>query len=167
SGGFIADEPATSSGPSIRVEGEPPAIAEDSGSVSSAPSSESALAIAWAYRSRGELTAAREWLARSAAGDATVKSMPLYAYLDNGITLEREYLSKAQKWLRQAYENGELRDSQRGAAAFNLGEIARRLGDSAGALQWYEEAAGKNLGSVSPRLLQRQKKLVTDKSPYA
>ncbi len=93
--------------------------------------------------------------------------MPLYAYLDNGITLEREYLSKAQKWLRQAYENGELRDSQRGAAAFNLGEIARRLGDSAGALQWYEEAAGKNLGSVSPRLLQRQKKLVTDKSPYA
>jgi tetratricopeptide (TPR) repeat protein len=167
----VAAATAPEESPSIRVEGEPPPMVEDGfiadGTGGATVTAAQALVIAWAYRSRGELVAAREWLARAAQLDATVRSGTLFSYLDNGITLEREYLSKAQRWLRQAYDNGEIRENQRGAAAFNLGEIARRLGDREAALQWYGEAAGKSLGTVSPKLVQRQRALVESKSPYA
>jgi hypothetical protein len=124
------------------------------------------LAIAWAYRSRGELELARRWLAKAKASTPGISATPLYTYLYNSIQLERDYLQKAQTWLRQAYDNGELRQSQRGAAAFNLGEIERRLGHSGSALQWYGEAEGRNLGSVSARLVERQRRLVETDSPY-
>jgi hypothetical protein len=178
--GGKTDSPAESKVNTATSHAAPPSIREDPGAALEPPPisggfiadgqsvdvQSAALAIAWAYRSRGELPAAKHWLNKAALADASLKSTPLFTYLDNSINLERDYLSKAQRWLRQAYDSGELRESQRGAAAFNLGEIARRLGDREGALHWYGEAEGKSLGSVSPKLLQRQKAVVSSNSPY-
>jgi len=143
----------------------PPSIRSDQSFIADTDTGDGAIAVAWAYRACGELVAARQWLGRAKA-DPGMASAPIYKYLDSSITLERDYLTHAQHWLRQAYEGGDIRESQRGAAAFDLGEIARRLGQDSEAAQWYAEADGKPLGSVSPRVLERQKRIVVTKSVY-
>jgi tetratricopeptide (TPR) repeat protein len=120
-----------------------------------------ALAVAWLYRSRGELQAANDWLRKAVAKDPALADSALLQYLANSIGLEHEYLGRAREALIKSYDSRELRDNQRGAAAFLLGELSRRLGDVGGAKFWYDEAQGKALGLVRPDLLKQQRDIVT------
>jgi hypothetical protein len=122
------------------------------------PDADSALALAWLYRSRGELAATTYWLDIAAAsapalGQGGSPHAGLYSSLRNSGELERGYLKQAQSWLKQGWEAGGS-SRRKGRAALALGEIARRLGDLAAARNWYREAARNQQGDLDPGRLQ-------------
>jgi tetratricopeptide (TPR) repeat protein len=120
-----------------------------------------AMALAWLYRSRGELVPASQWLSRALQADASINSEgSLYNYLLSSIDLERTYLRFALEKLKLAWEHQECPPGAEGYAAFQLGEIERRLGDFPSALYWYDQAQAKNRGSVNSDMVLRQRKLV-------
>ncbi len=123
--------------------------------------SEFNLALAWLYRSRGELVAAEQWLRRAALADASINTPgSLYNYLWSSIDLERSYLRLAGENLRRSWEKSETTPSNEGFIAFQLGEIERRLGDFSSAIYWYDQAQAKNRGSINSDMVSRQRELV-------
>jgi tetratricopeptide (TPR) repeat protein len=123
--------------------------------------SEFALALAWLYRSRGELIPAEQWLRKAALADASVNAEgSLYNYLWSSVELERTYLRLARDELKIAWEKQEVSPANEGIITFQLGEIERRLGDFPSALYWYDQAQAKNRGSVNSDMVLRQRKLV-------
>jgi hypothetical protein len=108
---------------------------------------QSALALAWVYRSRGELAAAEHWLA-TAAKDGPPDA-GLASFLRDSLQLERTYLVTAQSWLQQGWDKGGIDDRRVGRTTFALGEIARRLGDLAAARRWYGAASRQHHGELS------------------
>jgi hypothetical protein len=112
--------------------------------------SEFCLALAWLYRSRGELAAAERWLDEAAAGDPQLPAgSALYSFLRSSIELERSYLQSAQRSFTQAWGAGTIDARRVGLTAFALAEIARRLGDLPGARSWYGEAARRQHGELN------------------
>lgn len=121
---------------------------------------ELSLALAWLYRSRGELVAAENWLGRAALNDPAIGSGDLlYHYLDSSIDLEREYLRTTDRWLLKAWNGAELSTARESGTAYLLGEIRRRLGDFAGAVYWYDQALATHRGALSTELIQHQRAL--------
>jgi tetratricopeptide (TPR) repeat protein len=119
------------------------------------------LALAWLYRSRGELLAARIWLDRFALSDPqSVTESGLYAYLDSSIELERSYLDETRGRLLESLNSGLLPPSQNAGAAFLLGEVYRRLGDFEAAAHWYTAAQEGQLGVLNAELISHQLALV-------
>ena len=137
------------------------------GQLSELTDSEFDLALAWLYRSRGELVPAEQWLRRAALANADINTPgSLYNYLWSSIDLERSYLRLAGERLRQAWEQGETSPANEGLIAFQLGEIERRLGDFASAVYWYDQAQAKNRGSVNSDMVSRQRELATSGQGY-
>jgi hypothetical protein len=110
------------------------------------PPAQSALALAWVYRSRGELPAARHWLGQI---DNSKEPSAVQGFLADSIALEESYLGTAREWLLAGWNDGKLDDRKVGRTAFALGEIARRLGDRAGAQRWYGEAGRRQHGELN------------------
>ncbi len=113
-----------------------------------------ALALAWLYRSRGELTAVRHWLneARSANDDVTEEGS-LFAFLTSSTNLEEEYLKNALAAFERGWQSGEAPGNQRAALAFSIAETKRRLGQRRSAALWFAECERANRGEVSRPLL--------------
>ncbi|MCC7477998.1 DUF2225 domain-containing protein [bacterium] len=113
-----------------------------------------ALALAWLYRSRGELEATRYWLGQAreagSAGEGT-----LYSFLNSSTNLESEYLQQALSAFMRGWEAGELQPNERAAAAFAIAEMHRRLGQRRSAALWFAEAFNRNRGEISRPLLER------------
>jgi hypothetical protein len=118
------------------------------------------LALAWLYRSRGELPQAQAELdaLKVSKPDAAGNNL-LDRYLTSSIELERSYLKLAGEWLGKAWDNGEVQGPSEAWVAFLLGETCRRTGAQAQARQWYGEAAKLNRGTLSVDLIKRQLKL--------
>jgi len=113
-----------------------------------------ALAMAWLYRSRGELQGAEHWLRMATLGDETLPDTDLlYQYLYSSISLERHYLGNARRWLVQAWDNGEFNQMQQAGTAFILAELNRRLGDLPAAVFWYNKAEELNMGLLNQDLI--------------
>ncbi|MBN2081366.1 DUF2225 domain-containing protein [bacterium] len=113
-----------------------------------------ALAMAWLYRSRGELRGADHWLHMATLGDETLPDSDLlYQYLYSSIDLERHYLGTARRWLVQAWDNGEFNQMQQAGTAFMLAELNRRLGELPAAVFWYNQAEELNMGLLNPDLI--------------
>lgn len=128
---------------------------------------EFALALAWLYRSRGELVAADHWLGSAAlSGPELPEGDQLYQYVASSIKLERHYLGMARRWLLKAWDAAEFSPLQEGGTAFMLGELNRRLGDFPSALYWYEVARARNMGMLSTELLDRLTAAVRDGRGY-
>ena len=135
----------------------------DSGQLPDVSNADFGLALAWLYRSRGELTRARHWLRTAAVDDRDLPGeSDLYNYLDSSIDLERSYLENARTWLNQAWLNAEVPANREGATAFVLGEISRRLGQNPEALKWYATAREKSLGQINLELIDHVRKLAGD-----
>jgi hypothetical protein len=118
------------------------------------------LALAWLYRSRGELLAAESWLRSAALSDAALPAEDvLYRYLMSSIELERHYLRQARRWLVQAWNDAEFERRQESGTAFILAEINRRLGEMPAAVYWYDIARDTNMGMLSSELIKRQRAL--------
>jgi hypothetical protein len=133
----------------------------NTGQLPDVPDRDFALAMAWLYRSRGELLAARIWLGRVALHDPeAVSTSDLYAYLDSSIELERGYLDETRRQLLQSLTAQQLPPAQYSGAAFLLGEAYRRLGDLEAAKTWYTAAADSPLGALNGELLKHQLALV-------
>jgi hypothetical protein len=118
------------------------------------------LAMAWLFRSRGELLATEHWLRSASLSEpGLAETNEFYAYLTSSIELERHYLRNARKWFIQAWNDGGFSFQQEADAAFLLGETNRRLGDLGAAVYWYDVTRDKNLGMLSNDLIQRQRDL--------
>jgi len=131
------------------------------GALNDIPAADYDLALAWLYRSRGELVAAKAWVQSAAsAGALSRDSELLRKYLASSIELERSYMLEAIPRMKKAWDASEYPAAQEGSAAFMLAEINRRLGDFAAAKRWYEQARAANRGGISPALIDRQLKLV-------
>jgi hypothetical protein len=121
-----------------------------------------ALAMAWLYRSRGELAGAEHWLDEGLASDPQLgKGGGLYSFLRSSIRLERTYLRQAQAQFSAAWEAHlqpqqpvAIDASREGLTAFALAEISRRLGDLPAARSWYAEAEKTNYGTLKSDQLQ-------------
>ncbi|MCH7472949.1 DUF2225 domain-containing protein, partial [bacterium] len=137
------------------------------GQLPGVPDAELDLALAWLYRSRGELVAAESWLDRAALSDSALpERYTLYRYLRSSIRLEQSYLRVCEQWLGNAWNGGEVITAEQGGVAYLLGEISRRLGDFSKAFSWYERAGTMNRGALSPELIERQLALVRDGRGY-
>jgi len=120
------------------------------------------LAMAWLYRSRGELVGAEHWLRSASLGDPTLAEQDaLYAYLMSSIELERHYLREARQWFIQAWNNAEVTVQQEAGSAFLIAELNRRLGNQNAAIFWYDTAMEKNMGMLSVELIQHQRTLAS------
>ena len=125
------------------------------------------LALAWLYRSRGELFAARHNLAAAVrAAPALAKDDLLYRYLMSSVDLEANYLRTAAGWYQKGWDKAEFTEADEGRAAFLLGEITRRCGRLSEAAEWYDRALAMNHGALSANLIQRQKELVSTGRGY-
>lgn len=112
------------------------------------------LALAWLYRSRGELLDAENWLREAALNDrALPESDLLYQYLMSSIELERYYLRIARRWLLQAWDDADFTQAQEASSALLLGELNRRLGDAHAAVYWYDQAKDRDMGVLNPDLI--------------
>lgn len=128
---------------------------------------EYSLAMAWLYRSRGELVAAEHWLRSAGLSNPELRDGDeLYEYLQSSIELERHYLGMARRWLLKGWDGAEFSPLQEGGTAFMLGELNRRLGDLPSALYWYDVARAKNMGMLSNELLDRLTAAVKDGRGY-
>jgi hypothetical protein len=114
-----------------------------------------ALALAWLYRSRGELKAALDYLAMFADQGAGTGA-GLADYMRSSIALEREYMLSAIDSFTKAANSGEVPPTDLGSASFILGELQRRCGNLQGASYWYGLTHENNLGAVASDLLARQ-----------
>jgi tetratricopeptide (TPR) repeat protein len=122
----------------------------ESGVLANVGGADFALALAWLYRSRGELAAADRWLDEAAAADSALPNgSGLYSFLRSSVDLERSYLQEAQRLFAAAWSKGGIDARREGLTAFALGEIARRLGDLPGARQWYGEAQRSQHGELN------------------
>jgi hypothetical protein len=111
---------------------------------------QSALALAWLYRARGELAAAERWLDEAVAADAALPAGGgLYSFLRSSAELERSYLTAAQSQFSAAWSKGGIDARREGLTAFALAEIARRCGDLPAARRWYAEAASHQHGELN------------------
>ena len=125
------------------------------------------LALAWLYRSRGELLAAQSWLNRATLGEGELAADgTLYQYLMTSIELERYYLGITRDWLLRAYNAAELPAAQEAGSEYMLGEIYRRMGDFAAAKHWYGQASANNLGALSSDMISHQLALVESGRGY-
>jgi len=112
------------------------------------------LALAWLYRSRGELLAAETWLREAALNNPQLPENDLlYQYLMSSIQLERYYLGSARRWLLAAWDAAAYPQTEEAGAAFLLAELNRRLGDRPAAVYWYDEASAKNMGLLNSDLI--------------
>jgi len=128
---------------------------------------EFALALAWLYRSRGELVPALDWLGRAALHDEQLpEESLLYRYLQSSIELERDYLKTTRQWLLKGWNGAEVPPVQQGGTAYLLGEINRRLGDNVAAIYWYSEAETYNRGALSPDLIKHQRALAESRRAF-
>jgi hypothetical protein len=115
-----------------------------------------ALAMAWLYRSRGELQGAEHWLDEAAAADpGLARQGGLYSFLRSSARLERTYLKSAQAQFSAAWEAHRVEARRMGLTAYALGEISRRLGDLPGARNWYAEAERYGSGALNLDKLRR------------
>lgn len=125
------------------------------------------LALAWLYRSRGELFAARHNLAAAVRGEpALPKEDLLYRYLVSSVDLESNYLRTAASWYQKGWEKAEFMEADEGRAAFLLGEIMRRCGRLSEAVEWYDRALALNRGALSTNLIERQRELASTGRGY-
>jgi len=121
-----------------------------SGVLKDVPKVQSALALAWLYRSRGELLAAERWLDEASAADkGLTKRGGLYSFLRSSIRLERTYLKAAQEQFEAGWSAGHIDSRREGLTALALGEISRRLGDLPAARKWYGEAQRTSNGVLN------------------
>lgn len=126
-----------------------------------------ALAQAWLYRSRGELTPAAEWLERARLASNQVESHTvLRDYLESSIALERRFLENARAWMIKAWNSGELSRLEEGPIAYLVAEMYRRLGETKSCIYWYDLALEKNYGGMSDRLIEQQRTAVIEGPGY-
>jgi tetratricopeptide (TPR) repeat protein len=135
----------------------------DSGQLAGVSERSLSLALAWLYRSRGELHAAQAWLDSLARAEPqAVEESTLFQYLASSIRLEQDYMQSAIHWLTRAWNYAEITPQKEADAALVLGELCRRTGDLEQARQWYAEARARNLGFISTEFLERQLALVAE-----
>ncbi len=132
----------------------------DQGQLPDVPAGDFALAQAWLYRSRGELTAARHYLDSALAAQPEMKDNLLYRYLDSSVKLEWDYMNSAAEWLGKAWNDGEIYGPGAAWAAFLLAEISRRMGGLAQADNWYAQALQVNKGTLNTDMVKHQQKLL-------
>ena len=135
------------------------------GELTGQPRSAAALAIAWLYRSRGELADAEHWLAVAAEEDPLLAGAPggVYAHLRSSIKLEGDYLRSARRLLSEAWTGGAVAVANEGGAAFLIAEIDRRLGEYAEAVRWYDLALANHRGAIARDLIERQRRAAVDR----
>ena len=139
----------------------------DTGGVKDVKDSELALALAWLYRSRGELSAASIWLRTASLHDPELaETSVLYQYLESSISLEKQYLITTRLWLKRAWDKRGLPPHMEGGTAFILGELNRRLGEVQSAVVWYNMALEKNMGMISNGLIEHQRDLCVNSHGY-
>jgi tetratricopeptide (TPR) repeat protein len=138
----------------------------DEGQLADVPAGDFSLALAWLYRSRGELTAARHYLDAALEADAEQKDNLLYRYLDSSLKLEQDYLNSAAEWLGKAWNDGEIHGPGEAWSAFMLAEISRRMGGLAQAKTWYEQALQVNKGTLNTDMVKHQQKLLDNGLGY-
>lgn len=140
--------------------------ARDKGELSAAPAADFNLALAWLYRSRGELTGARSYLDAALAADAATAERLLYRYLNSSLKLEQNYLRTARTWYRKAWDDGEISGQAQAWAAYLLGETCRRLGELDEAQSWYQQALSVNKGTLNTDLVTHQQQLLANGLGY-
>lgn len=135
------------------------------GDLTGQPRSAAALAIAWLYRSRGELADAGRWLEAAADEDPLLAGAPggVYAHLQSSIKLEGDYLKSARRLLSEAWTEGAVAVANEGGAAFLLGEINRRLGEYSEAVRWYDLALANHRGAIAKDLIERQRRAAVER----
>lgn len=138
----------------------------DAGQLADVPAADFALALAWLYRSRGELAAARHYLDSALAAEDALKDNVLYRYLDSSVRLEQDYLSSAAEWMGKAWNDGEIYGPGQAWAAFLLAEISRRLGALPQAKTWYEQALNVNKGTLNTDMVKHQQQLLENGQGY-
>ena len=126
-----------------------------------------ALALAWLYRSRGELTPASEWLQRAELASRQLDGHTvLRQYLVSSIWLERRFLEHARAWMIKAWNSGELSQIEEGPIGYLIAEMYRRLGETSSCTYWYDLALEKNYGGMSDRLIEQQRRAVIEGPGY-
>jgi len=132
----------------------------DTGQLPDLDNADFGLALAWLYRSRGELIEAEYWLRTATLDNRDLAAQSsLYQYLRSSIELERSYLKSAKTWFNQAWLDAHVPTQQESSVAFILGELNRRLGDRPAALAWYDSAKERSLGMVNTDLIDHVRKL--------
>lgn len=136
------------------------AALDAAGELAGQPRRDCALAIAWLYRSRGELADAEHWLDEAAAEDPLTTAAPggVFAHLRSSVRLEADYLRSARRLLSEAWTEGSVPVANEGGAAFLLGEINRRLGQYGDAADWYDLALANYRGAIPQDLIERQRR---------